>query len=71
MMATNWPGISRNQICIGVATDKTHNVILVEGFGRQSQTKTLEVFKNHIKPDSTLIHDKETTHKRLVKLCRV
>lgn len=36
-------GLSRNQICIGVATDK-----------------------KHIKHGSTLIHDKEATHMKLV-----
>jgi hypothetical protein len=60
------PGLSRNQICIGVATDKTHNLILVEGVGKTSQKKTLKTFKNHIEPCSTLIHDKETTHRKLV-----
>jgi hypothetical protein len=60
------PGLSRNQICIGVATDKQQTLVLVEGFGKQSQSKTFETFKNHIKPDSTLIHDKEVTHRKLV-----
>ena len=31
------PGLSRNQICVGVATDKIHTVCLVEGNGRPTQ----------------------------------
>lgn len=59
-------GISQNQICIGVATDKKHTLLLVEGTGKPSQKKTAETFKNHIAPSSVLIHDKETAHKKLV-----
>ena len=61
-------GLSRNQICIGVATDKQHTVFLVEGTGKPSQKKTLEAFQSHIMHGSTLIHDKESTHKKLVRV---
>jgi len=60
-------GISQNQICIGVATDKNNTLFFVEGTGKPSQKKTFETFKNHIKPGSTLIHDKESAHMKLVK----
>ena len=60
-------GISKNQICIGVATDKSNTVFLVEGIGKPSQKRTYEIFKNHIQPKSTLIHDKESAHKKLVE----
>ena len=60
-------GISKNQICIGVATDKQHTVFLVEGIGKPTQKRTYEIFKSHIAPNSTLIHDKEQSHKKLVK----
>jgi hypothetical protein len=60
-------GISRNQICIGVATDKQHTLLFVEGTGKPSQKKTFETFKNHIKTGSTLIHDREAAHAKLVK----
>jgi len=63
---TKLRGLSQNQICIGVATDKKHTLFLVEGMGKPSQKKTVETFKNHIAPGSTLIHDKETAHKKLV-----
>ena len=59
-------GLSRNQICIGVATDKKQTVCFVEGFGKPSQKGSYDTFKDHIAPGSTLIHDKEKTHKRLV-----
>ena len=60
-------GLSQNQICIGVATDKKHSLIIVEGTGKPSQKKTFEAFRNHIKQGSTLIHDKESAHAKLVK----
>jgi len=60
-------GISKNQIRIGVATDKINTVFLVEGKGKPSQKKTYETFGNRIAQNSTLIHDKETAHKKLVK----
>jgi transposase-like protein len=60
-------GISKNQIRIGVATDKVNTVFLVEGKGKPSQKMAYETFRNRIAPNSTLIHDKETAHKKLVK----
>jgi len=60
-------GISKNQIRIGVATDKTNTLFLVEGKGKPSQKKTWETFGHRIAPKSTLIHDKETAHNKLVK----
>jgi transposase-like protein len=60
-------GISKNQIRIGVATDKINTMFLVEGKAKPSQKKTYETFGNRIAPNSTLIHDKETAHKKLVK----
>lgn len=60
-------GISKNQICIRVATDKTRTLFLVEGTGKPSQKKTLEAFRNHIQPGSTLIHDRESAHEKLIR----
>lgn len=60
-------GLSRNQICIGVATEKKHTVCIMEGYGKPSQKRSYEAFKEHIKPGATLIHDKENTHKKLVE----
>ena len=60
-------GVSRNQICIGVATDKQHTIFLVEGTSKPSQKKTLEAFRDHIKLGSTLIHDRESSHAKLIR----
>jgi len=60
-------GLSRNQICIGVATDKKHTLFLVEGTGKPSQKKTFDAFRGHIKSGSTLIHDGEHSHTKLVR----
>ncbi len=37
-------GLSRNQICIGVATDKSHTICLVEGYGKPSQKRSYDTF---------------------------
>lgn len=60
-------GLSRNQICIGVATDKKHTICFFEGFGKPSQKRSYETFKDHIASGSTLIHDKEKAHKKLIE----
>jgi len=60
-------GLSVNQIRIGVATNKKQSVLFVEGTGKPSQKRTFEIFRNHIKPGSTLIHDEESAHKKLIK----
>jgi transposase-like protein len=63
---TKYRGLSHNQICIGVATDKKNTCCFVEGFGKPAQKKSFEAFSSHIATGSTLIHDKEATHKKLV-----
>jgi len=60
-------GLSQNQICIGVATDKRQTVLFVEGTGKPSQKKTFELFRNHIEKGSILFHDEETAHRKLIK----
>ena len=32
-------GLSRNQICIGVATDKKHTICMMEGYGKLFQSE--------------------------------
>ena len=59
--------LSKNKTCIGVATDKTNAVIIAKGYGKPSQKMSYESFINHMEPHSTLVHDKESTHKKLVK----
>jgi transposase-like protein len=60
-------GLSQNQICIGVATDKRHIILLVEGTGKPSQKKTVEAFRNRIEKGATLYHDEETAHRKLIE----
>ena len=59
-------GLSKNKICIGVATDKKNTVIIAEGYGKPSQKMSFDTFERHIEPGSVLVHDKESTHKKLV-----
>ena len=60
-------GISRNQHCIGVATDRKHTIFLLEGMGKPSQKSTWDTFKDHIASGSVLIHDGDSSHNLLVK----
>ena len=60
-------GLSRNQICIGVAADKRNTLFLVEGTGQPTQKRTLAAFRNHIRPGSTLIHDGASAHAKLIR----
>ena len=57
----------RRTICIGVATDKKNTICLVEGYGRPSQKRCYHTFNNHIAPGSLLIHDKDNTHRKLIR----
>ena len=61
------PGLSGNQICIGVATDKEKSVCAFEGFGKPTQESSYQTFKNHIQSGSVFIHDKEITHQKLIR----
>ena len=60
-------GLSKNQICIGVACDDERVFCVFEGFGKPTQKKTYAAFRDHIEPGSTLVHDKENSHKKLVR----
>ena len=59
-------GLSRNQLCIGVACDKERILCICEGLGQPTKTSTYEAFKDHIKPGSVLVHDKSTAHSLLI-----
>lgn len=60
-------GLSSNQMRIGVACDKSRTICIFEGYGKPSQKKTYESFKDHIEVGATLVHDKENAHKKLVR----
>jgi len=59
-------GLSVNQMCIGVVCDESRSLCVFEGYGKPTQKKTYESFKAHIAVGSTLIHDNEKAHKKLV-----
>jgi len=66
---TEYRGLSRNQMCIGVGCDdKGHVLCVLEGVGNTSIKRTLKAFAGHIEPGSKLIHDKEKCHATLVSL---
>ena len=50
-------GLSRNQMCIGLARDDGHVLAIYEGLGHPSQKKTKGAFLSHIEKGSHLIHD--------------
>lgn len=61
-------GLSRNKYCIGVGCDNNHNYYAkVEGKAKTSVSKTYNTFKDHIKEGSTINHDSEHSHKKLVE----
>lgn len=60
-------GLSKDQFCIAVGYDGKYIYAKVEGMGKPSGKKTLAVFENHIQLNSTLIHDKEKSHRVLVE----
>ena len=65
---TEYRGLSRNQLCIGVACDShKRSIYVLEGFGKTSESKTIETFSSHIAPGSTLVHDMEKSHRKLVE----
>lgn len=61
-------GLSKNQLCIVVAIDchkNTYDVIC--GHGKPSASRIFEALKNHIVSGSTLVHDGERAHDKLIK----
>ena len=60
-------GLSRNQLCIGVACTESQILCIFEGNGQPSKKKTYAAFKDYIAPGSTLVHDKDTAHSMLVE----
>ena len=60
-------GLSVNQMCIGVICDKSRTLCIFEGYGQPLKQRTYELFKNHIAVGTTIIHDKDKAHSKLVK----
>ena len=59
-------GISKNQLCVGVACTKSRVLCLLEGKGQPTARKSFKAFKDHIAPGSTLVHDKHGAHGLLI-----
>lgn len=58
-------GLSKNKYCIGIGCDEQYLYCKLEGKAKTSDTKTLQTFKEHIRPYSHLIHDYEKSHHTL------
>ena len=64
---TKLRGLSRNQICIGVACTKKWILCEIEGQGQPTAKKTYQAFKDHIAPGSSLVHDDSKAHSLLIE----
>ncbi len=59
-------GNSKNQMCIGVATNGNYSVIKYLGTGEPTLKAILKAFKDCIETESTLVTDMHRGHKKLV-----
>lgn len=60
-------GLSRNKICVFVATDGVRIVAVANGKGKPSAKRCLEALGGHIAPGSILVHDGEKSHNALIR----
>lgn len=61
-------GLSRTKICIVVAIDSYKNMIaIICGHGKPSSSRIYKTVKDHIEPNSTIIHDGEKAHNKLIQ----
>lgn len=61
-------GFSRSRHCIGIGCDgRGASVFANEGLGKTSGARTVAAFGGRIAPGSTLVHDMENGHNRLVR----
>lgn len=61
-------GLSRSKICIVVAIDIHMNMVaIIEGHGKPSSAKILKALKSHIKEGSTIVHDGDHSHYKLIE----
>ena len=59
-------GLSRNKICIVIGTDRINTIAKLEGKGKVSSDKIMDAFSKNINPGSTLIHDMDHSHDKLI-----
>lgn len=60
-------GLSKNQLCIGVACTENEVLCLCEGKGQPTARKAYTTFADHIAPKSTLVHDAAQAHGLLIE----
>lgn len=61
-------GLSKSKICIVVAIDQHLNMVaIISGHGKPSSKMIVNALKSHIKVGSTIIHDGEHAHYKLIK----
>lgn len=61
-------GFSKGKHCIGIGCDGSGaSVFADEGLGKTSGARTLAAFGGHVARGSTLVHDMENGHNRLVR----
>ena len=64
-------GLSKNKICVAVAIDAFKNAVVVTcGHGKPSSKRINDALLAHIAPGSVIIHDKERSHRALVKAAK-
>ena len=64
-------GLSKNKICIAVAIDASKNAVVETcGHGKPSSKRINDALLAHIAPGSVIIHDKERSHRALVKAAK-
>ena len=60
------PGLSKNHLSIASGTDGTSSLFIHMKTGKPSEASCWRAYHKHIKEESTLIHDDEHSHYRLV-----
>lgn len=61
-------GLSKSKICIVVAIDQYQNMVaVIKGHGKPSSKRIIDALKSHIKEGSTIIHDGDHSHYKLIE----
>lgn len=61
-------GLSKDKICIVVAIDIYKNMVaIIYGHGKPSSRRIYKALKDHIIPESTIVHDGDKSHNLLIK----
>lgn len=61
-------GLSKSKICIVVAIDQFQNMVaIVSGHGKPSSKRIIKALKSHIEEGSTIVHDGEHSHYKLIE----